>query len=111
MQSMGEGQVCDRRGWVSQSFCLPYLPVFNCAELCSKLGEGTDWSLTYTSSRGKGSSNTLGGSNSVSATRFSALVLVSRVPLQEAAEMEWGQGVPYSPLRFSMLEVCGKGTL
>lgn len=104
MHSMGEGQGCDRRGWISQSVILStiFASVY-CAELCYKMGEGADWYLSYTSSRGRGSLDTPGGPNSVSATRFSALVLVSRVPLQEAAEVEWGQGVPSSPFRFSSL--------
>lgn len=67
----------------------------------SRLGEGTEWSLNYTSARGRGSPDTLGGPNSVSATRSSALLVIPRVPPQEPVV---GMGAGRSPRLFFLLE-------
>lgn len=47
MQSMGEGLGRDGAGWICQSFCQPYLSNAHCAELCFRLGMGTEWSVNY----------------------------------------------------------------
>lgn len=113
MQSMGEGQGCDRRGWISLSFCQPYLPKGHCAELGSRLGEGREWSLNYASFRRSRSLDTPGSPNSGSATRFSVCWWF---PPGGCRGGVWAGSTPH-PFHSSsqvllpeMLEACGKAT-